>query len=47
LRTLEKEKRLSQDDLHRTTDALQKVTDSFIAQVNEIGEEKEAELMEV
>ncbi|MDO8472581.1 MAG: ribosome recycling factor [Dehalococcoidia bacterium] len=46
LRHKEKAKELSQDDLTRATNSLQKVTDSFIAQATKVGETKEAELLE-
>jgi len=47
LKTLEKNKELSQDELKRTLDKLQKLTDSFITDAEQIGQGKEAELMEV
>ena len=46
-KTLEKNKGISQDELKRLLDQLQKVTDSFVAQAEQIGQDKEAELMEV
>ena len=46
-KTLEKNKDISQDELKRLLDQLQKVTDSFVAQAEQIGQDKEAELMEV
>lgn len=47
LKGLEKNKELSQDELKRTLDKLQKLTDGFIAETEQIGTAKEAELMEV
>ena len=47
LRSLEKNKEISQDDLRREQDSLQKITDAHIALANEVASKKEAELMEV
>ena len=47
LRAAEKRKELSQDEQHRAEERLQKATDSFVGQVDELGARKEAELMEV
>jgi ribosome recycling factor len=47
LKGLEKNKDMSQDELKRALDQLQKLTDSFIADAEQIGQDKEAELMEV
>lgn len=47
LRGLEKNKDISQDELKRALDQLQKLTDSFIADTEQIGRDKEAEIMEV
>ncbi len=47
LKGLEKNKDISQDELKRALDQLQKLTDSFIADVEQIGQNKEVELMEV
>ena len=47
LKGLEKNKDMSQDELKRTRDQLQKLTDSFIDDIEQIGQDKEAELMEV
>jgi ribosome recycling factor len=47
LKKLEKDKEISQDEQHRAQDQLQKITDRFIAEVEQIGQEKEKELMEV
>ncbi len=47
LKKLEKEKEMSQDELKRATDQLQKLTDASIAEAEKAGHDKEAELMEV
>ena len=47
LKGLEKNKDISQDEHKRALDQLQKLTDSFIANTEQIGRDKEAELMEV
>jgi ribosome recycling factor len=47
LREFEHEKMISEDDLKRGEDELQKITDDFIDEVNEMGERKEVEVMEV
>jgi ribosome recycling factor len=40
-------KEISEDDQHKGQDVLQKLTDKYVAQVDALGKEKEAELMEV
>jgi len=47
LRQLEKNKEISQDEHTRALDQLQKLTDTFIAQADQTGRDKEAELAEV
>jgi ribosome recycling factor len=47
LRDLEKEKLISEDELHEGRDEAQKLTDDFIKKVDEVGKAKEAEIMEV
>ncbi|TAK37149.1 MAG: ribosome recycling factor [Chloroflexota bacterium] len=47
LKELEKEKVISEDEHHRASERLQKQTDRFIAEVDKVGEQKTAELMEV
>ena len=47
LKKLEKEKEISQDELKRSQDQLQKLTDSIIVEVEKLGAEKEKELLEV
>ena len=47
LKHLEKNKEISQDENKRALDQLQKLTDSFIAQTDQIGRDKDTELAEV
>jgi len=47
LKGLLKDKDISQDEHKRAMDQLQKITDVFIARAEEIGKEKETELMEL
>lgn len=47
LRAGEHNKELSEDELHRAQERLQKLTDGFIAQLDHLGEEKEHEVLEV
>lgn len=47
LKKLEKDKAISQDELKRAQDQLQKLTDSFVAEAEKLGQEKERELLEV
>ena len=47
LKGLEKNKEISQDEHKRALNQLQKLTDCFIANADQIGQDKEAELMEV
>ena len=47
LRGLEKNKEISQDDLRRDQDQLQKITDEHVTRADEVSNRKEAELMEV
>jgi len=47
LKGLEKNKDISQDEHKRALDQLQKLTDSFIANAEQIGRDKEVELIEV
>jgi ribosome recycling factor len=46
-RQTEKNKEISQDQYARASEQLQKLTDSFMDQVNDIGQAKETEIMEV
>ena len=47
LKKLEKEHQISEDELRRSLERLQKLTDSFIAQIDEIARRKEQEVLEV
>ena len=46
LKKLEKNKEISLDEHKRTLDQLQKLTDRFISDIEQIGRDKEAELLE-
>jgi ribosome recycling factor len=47
MRDFEKEKMISEDELKRGEEDLQKLTDRFIEEINKRGQEKEKEIMEV
>ena len=47
MREFEKERLISEDDLKMGEDSLQKLTDTFIEEVGELGRKKESEIMEV
>lgn len=47
MRDFEREKMISEDELKRGEDDLQKLTDRFVEEINERGREKEKEIMEV
>ncbi|MFC1921006.1 ribosome recycling factor [Chloroflexota bacterium] len=47
LKEKEKNKDISQDEQKRASNQLQKITDSYISDVEQIGRDKEAELMQV
>lgn len=47
LKKLEKEKHISEDDVKRSHDEIQKLTDSYTAKIDEILKHKEQEIMEV
>ncbi len=47
LREFEEEKMISEDDLKKGEEELQKITDRFIEQIGGVGEYKEREIMEV
>lgn len=47
LKDLEKNKEISQDEHKRALNQLQKLTDIFIAEIDQVGQDKEAELLEV
>ena len=47
MRDFEKEKLISEDDLNRGEEDLQKLTDKFIEDINQLGQNKEKEILEV
>lgn len=47
IRKMEHDHEISQDDLHRAENELQKITDDHIQLVDQVGEEKEQELLTV
>lgn len=47
IKELEKEKEISEDDLKKGQEEIQKITDSFIAKIDETTAHKEKEIMEV
>ena len=47
LRAMEKRKEISEDEQKRATDQLQKLVDGYILKVDQVGKDKEAELMEI
>jgi ribosome recycling factor len=47
MRDFEKEKMISEDELKRGEEDLQKLTDRFVEEINKHGQEKEKEIMEV
>ncbi len=47
IRDFEKEKLISEDDMKKGEEDLQKLTDKFIEEVTELGKKKEVEIMEV
>jgi ribosome recycling factor len=47
LEALEKNKEISEDDLFRAKEDLQELTDQYVKKIDEIGEQKQAEIMEV
>ncbi len=47
LKKLEKDKQLTEDDLHYYEDECQKLTDKFIARIDEIFHEKEKDIMSI
>lgn len=46
LKKLERDKKLSEDDLHRASEEVQKITDAHIEQIDRILEAKQKEIME-
>lgn len=47
LKKLEKEKVISEDELKKATDEVQKLTDKYVAKIDERGQAKEKEIMEI
>ncbi len=47
LRRLQRNKEVSEDEEHRAQDRLQKLTDRFVAEADQVGQQKEQELLEV
>jgi ribosome recycling factor len=47
MREFEREKLISEDDLHRGEEDLQKLTDRYIEEINTVGDRKETEVLEV
>ena len=47
LKKLEKDKTISEDELKKATDEMQKLTDKYVARVDERGQGKEKEIMEL
>lgn len=47
LKELVKEKKISEDDEHRASEVIQKITDKYIAEVDHALSEKEKDLMEI
>ncbi len=47
MREFEEEKMISEDDLKRGEEDVQKLTDKYIEEMNEVGEKKEEEILEV
>lgn len=44
---LEKNSEITEDELHRNGDEIQKLTDAYIKKIDDIAKEKEEELMEI
>jgi len=47
LKEFEREKMISEDEMNRGQDEVQKLTDEYIAKIDELGKAKEAEILEV
>ena len=47
IKALQKEKEISEDEQHQAEDEIQKVTDTYVKQVDELLIKKESELMEI
>jgi ribosome recycling factor len=46
IKALEKDRKISQDDERRALDAIQKLTDRFVAEIDELSRKKEKEILE-
>lgn len=47
LKGLEKEKKITEDDLYKSQNKIQEMTDSYIKKIDEITEKKEKEILEI
>ena len=47
VKSMERNKELSQDEAKRNQDQSQKLTDSYVGQIDAIAEKKQAEVLEV
>jgi ribosome recycling factor len=47
LKDFKKEKEISEDDLHKAQERVQKTTDDYITKVDSVTTEKESEIMEI
>ncbi len=47
IKSLNKEKEISDDEMHQSEDEIQKITDTYVKQVDAVLAEKEKELMEI
>jgi ribosome recycling factor len=47
MRKAERDKQVSEDDVKRAQERLQKLTDSYVAEVDDVGRRKESEVMEI
>jgi ribosome recycling factor len=47
IKSMEKDKEISEDQMHDGLDSIQKLTDAYVGKINEILEHKEKEIMEV
>jgi ribosome recycling factor len=47
IKSLEKDKKISEDELRRAQDQVQKLTDKYIAMADQVSAQKEKEVMEI
>ncbi len=47
LKDLKKDKEITEDDMHRSQDEVQKITDDYVSKIDELAKEKEDEIMEI